>query len=226
MLLGSAVALLPAGAFGLPISGDYAITTGGLNTGSICQFGAQCNADIGNFSYAPPGAGYDAAAGTITIDAEGQTLSLDFTVSGASFEGSLNGVDQVLFGQVRYSGTGLTFSEVGGQLVIGSGQSITVAGTYEQFLGGAPVVGATALDTLASVASGICNDTDLLVCSFNFGPGNTQNSLAIGSPAVNRRFLHGFTVDPVIVVPEPSTLLLVGAGLLALRWRSRRKSTD
>ena len=84
------VALLPAAAFGLPItSGEYTITSGGLNSGVICNNAFQCSSNP-DFTYAPPAPhpdNFNAATGTITIDAQNAKLSLDITISGASFTG-------------------------------------------------------------------------------------------------------------------------------------------
>jgi hypothetical protein len=189
------LALAPA-ASAVPI--DYDVTTGGIVTGFVCQFGFQCAGGSGDFAYDPPGGGFDAATGTITIDDSNLTIDLALSVSSATFldtAGALNGVDEIEFSNLSYDGTALQGPDA-------------------------------FINASATVSAGLCNLGDTLVCSFDFGAGGTSLGIGPAGSQVTRRFVHGFTVDPVIVVPEPSTLLLVGAGLLALRWRSRRKSTD
>jgi hypothetical protein len=211
------LALAPA-ASAVPI--DYDVTTGGIVTGFVCQFGFQCAGGSGDFAYDPPGGGFDAATGTITIDDSNLTIDLALSVSSATFldtAGALNGVDEIEFSNLSYDGTALAYSDVGGQIVIDAGQSITISGDYEQFLLGSNVQGPDAfINASATVSAGLCNLGDTLVCSFDFGAGGTSLGIGPAGSQVTRRFVHGFTVDPAHHAPEPGTALLVGLGLLAV----------
>jgi len=84
------------------------------------------------------------------------------------------------------------------------------------------VVGPTGFSLTANVSAGLCTTAGgpQLVCTFDFGPGGPF-ALDVGSTPVSRRFIHGFSG---VSAPEPGTLSLLGAGLLALVVARRRRA--
>ena len=132
-----------------------------------------------------------------------------------------NGIDEVDFTSVSYTSGTLTVVPAGGGIYnVAAGQTVTVAGSYTQRLGGGVVVGSTPFSVTATVSSGQCLEINSsLSCGFDFGSGGIFQ-LGIGTVPQNRRFLHTFNV---IAAPEPGTLVMLGVGVagIALRRRSR-----
>jgi hypothetical protein len=205
----------------------FTVSDGGLDSGFGCTTNAGC---IGgspiSFQYAPPGSGFSAATGTITIDTVAETITVALAISSATFldtAGPVNGIDEIEFTTVSYSGT-LTYTNFSGIFVVdGSTQTVSISGTQEQLLAGGTVVGPAGFVRTANVTSGQCtivNPGSTVTCGFDFGPGPTPGfNLGIGAVSpVNRKFIHTFDV---VGVPEPGTagLLLIGFVGMALRQR-------
>lgn len=227
----AALLLLPVSATALPIV--YTIVDGGINTGFGCSANATGNATClsgvpgpnMSFIYDSPPAGFDPASGALTLDTGANTLVIAMTGVSSIFEdtaGAFNGIDEIDFTSLSYTSGLLTVTPLGfGTYSIAGGQSVTVAGSYTQKLGGGTVVGSTAFSVTANISGGQCLDINSqLQCSFDFGPGGFQ--LGVGLAPQNRRFLHSFDVT---AVPEAGTALLVGLGLFGLVVRGRRHSS-
>jgi hypothetical protein len=217
----------------------YTIADGGLNGSHICTgtTAVQCaNTTNHRFQYAPPAAppdAFDPAAGTITLDSTAGTVALSATVASATFlaigDVADNGVDEVEFTGLSYTVTlsGATFTPdgFGNTIVSWAAQTpipTSVSGSYEQLLNGGNVNGPDAFAAIARVSAGTCTLTaaNFLTCGFVFGRAGF--SLNVGPDAGPQVRGNVHTLN-VVAVPEPGTLLLLGAGVagIALRRRSR-----
>jgi hypothetical protein len=201
------------------------ITDGDLESGFLCTNGPSCGVGSQTFSFGGPTA---PATGSITADTIGLTLTFDFDVASSTFSaisGADNGVDEVVFTNVNYEATGaVSLSLLGGDVytINGAGGSVTVTGTYEQFLGGASVAGPTGFTSNAK-PSGQCTVTgggSILNCDLSLGPGGPFQ-VGVGVAPLNRRILKEFKV---ISAPEPGTLALLGASLIAMAIAGRRRT--
>jgi hypothetical protein len=228
LVLALAIGLAPVAAQANPIV--FTLTDGGIDAGFGCTTNAGC---IGgspvSFQYAPPGAGFDAASGTITIDTVAETITVAISIASATFldtAGAVNGVDEIEFTTVSYSGT-LTYTNFSGVFVVdGSTQTVTISGTQEQLLAGGNVVGPAGFVRTANVTAGQCtivNPGSTVTCGFDFGPGPTPGfNLGIGAISpVNRKFIHTFNV---VGVPEPGTAGLLLLGFVGMALRQRRST--
>jgi hypothetical protein len=167
-------------------------------------------------------------SGTISIDTG--LLSLDLNLSAASLDLSTggvvggatdNGVSDILFSSVVYAATGLTLSDLGsGVYGLVGGQTASVSGDQTQ-VDNATTVQSSSFAAPSASISGQCFVNALGgTCGLTFGSGGF--SLDVGpSGSTDPRFIR-HTMN-VTLVPEPSSSLLLGAGLAALALLRRRR---
>lgn len=152
-----------------------------------------------------------------TFDRTGGTLDFSISLSSATLSvlsGTDGGVTSVEFSGVTFSGSVAVVAE-GGDLFSVTDQLSTVAGTLTPTGGGSAV----AFNLVGVNTTGTCNDAPglSLTCGLTFGAGILPMQISVnGQPRYFR-----LTTDIRSVVPEPSTALLIGFGLLAL---TRRRS--
>ena len=203
-----------------------AITDGGVEAGFGCTNGFQCGNGSEKFVYDAP-TPFAPATGVVDLDTVGLLLNFSFTVETASFAAigdvPYNGIDQIVFSNMTYTGTNLGLTDLGSG-VYKIGGSVSVTGNYTQLLDDNVVVGSQGLLETANVVSGQCFTAGgPLVCHADLGPGGPFR-LGIGltpTPATDLRFQHTFNA---IAAPEPTTALLAGAGLIALAIARRRQA--
>ncbi len=228
-----AMIFAPFAANALPVV--YTLSSGGLDGARICTT-ATCSSV--RFEYAAPAAppnAYDAATGTITLDATAGTVALNISVASGTFLAVLdvpdNGVDEIEFTSLVYSGglSSATFTPSGPNTVISWGAQqptggVTVAGSYTQLLNGGNVNGPDPVSEYARMSAGTCTLTasNFLTCGFTFGPGGTPSPFEINvgpdATPVARRVIHTLNV---VAVPEPGTALLVTLGVVGIALRGR-----
>ena len=211
-------ALLCVIGLGLPQSGlgatMFGVTDGGVVEAAGCM-AASCG---GSQTFDDTIGDFAAVSGSIMIDASAGMLDLSLTLEDpfglSAISGSDNGVSAIGFTGVLYSVTGLSLISPlgGGHFIIAGGQTASVSGVYSQ---DAAAQG-FALDEAR--ITGTCNVVDQFVtCGIGFG--TTNFTLDVGAPLEERYFRH--TMNVTGIVPEPSTGLLLAAGLLGLARRRR-----
>ena len=157
--------------------------------------------------------------GSIDLDTSGLTLSFDLAVGSlplVPLGADDNGVSQVEFLSTVYHAVTLTVLDFGDTFIIGPNQTASVSGIQSQTGAGAPAPGGFA--ALAARVNGSCHVSGGgLSCGLSFG--QSSFSFEVGSPAEPRFFQH---TANVVAVPEPTTLALMGAALLAFAAAGRR----
>jgi len=184
------------------------VTAASLGSGRGCTDGACTNQTLTLSS---------SASGTGTLSLGGGSLTFNVTLPLSSFVPISgpddNGVTQLDFVNVTYSGTASVLT-IGPVSSITSG-SATISGT--QTPTGAGSSGPFAVSD--SLLSGTCTDLGTsIVCGIIFSSLTDFNFDVNGQ---KRWFTHTMN----LTVPEPSTGLLLGAGLLILAVRRQTRAT-
>ncbi len=147
-----------------------------------------------------------------TFDLSGGTLTFSIDLAAASFSGSDGAVTGVNFANVNYSGAVAVTPGLPG-FVTFLDQPASVSGTLTPVGAGSAVAFSAASTNL----TGNCQTVgSSITCGLNFGAGI---GFPIGVNGNTRYFNH--RVDVVALIPEPSTALLLGAGLALLGARRR-----
>jgi hypothetical protein len=156
-----------------------------------------------------------ATTGTITIDDSLMTLSATLNVAFSEITGAAdNGITELEFYNTTYTITNAPVTLFGGTFTITGGNWATVdPGTLTQVGAGG---GSTDPIFSAVRVTGSCGSLPNGQCGFTFGRVNFQ----VGAP-LNRYVEQTFNLA---VVPEPTTITLIGAGILGLGWAGRRRA--
>jgi len=160
-----------------------------------------------------------ATTGTITIDTGALTLSAVLSVPFSSINGAAdNGITDLQFSNTTYTITNAPITIVTGSTTtyqLTGTNSATVDPTTETQVGtgGGSTNSIYNLVRVTGSCGLIAGNTGQ--CGFTFGRVNFQ----VGAP------LSRFVEDTfnLAVVPEPTTMVLVGAGIAGLGWAGRRR---
>jgi hypothetical protein len=167
--------------------------------------------------------------GSFIFDDGTNTVDINITLATGSLVGLHDGVDEVVFSSVTYSVTGYPVFPNPPDQLFGMGTPVgNVSGDYEQLFASSSVVGPTAFSE-ASVFSGFgCGGlTGIGLCGLQIG-ASRDLQLNVGTTGLgdSTDFFHvlnfNVEVDPPIV-PEPSTAVLLGMGLVGVAAQRRHR---
>ena len=220
-VLSGLVLALPASAATI----NLAVSSGGIDSSNTrtCSTSA-CTAAIWSLG---SGELYG-ATGTIVIDTTLNTMTVSLAVATSVLDASGaqtptdGGASSLVFTGGTYTAVVAITNSGGGTYTINTGQSAAVAFTNVQAVGAGPGAAvAIAAVRLTGSCLVVANGTGQ--CGLIFGSqGTTPFQVGgAGFGAYNRFVRQTFNVG---VVPEPTTLLLVGIGIAALAMRGSRRA--
>jgi hypothetical protein len=197
----------------------------GLDVGGACvaDVDSPCQAIEEDFDVIPASATGDISftfLGGINweVDIDIDVLSLTLEDTGGAFDG----VDRIVFSNLTFDVTDWAAIAFGGSIA-GTSTTGTVSGSYEQFLGAASVAGPTAFGPANVTFSGLnCADSLTGQCGFTVGFTPTELLLNVGTTGAGTEHEFLFTFNTT--VPEPSTAMLLGLGLVGLGSLRRRRA--
>jgi len=212
LVAGTALAT-PASALiiGLTVNGGF-----GLDTARMCS-STSCFTTIwtNNTNYA--------TTGTITLDTTALTLNGTLSVSFSEITGAANnGITEIEFYTTTYTitnapisiiaGTPTTYQITGGNWATVDPTTFTQVGTG----GGStnPIWSGVRVTGSCGLLAGNVGQ-----CGFTFGA--TGFTFGLGTPPVTRAVQQTFNLA---VVPEPTTVALLSAGIAGLGWAGRRRA--
>ena len=214
----------------VPEASASSVVGGGIDIGGACVDGSPSCPAAEDFELS----GLGAATGTIDVTFGGlfpAPSSVDIDVDVASLlmidtAGAIDGVDSILFTNLTFDVVGFSAPYFGGPALTGPGPVLgTVTGTYEQFLGAAPVVGATDFSQVVSFGNLSCSTTGIGNCGFSV---STTDSVAfpglhldVGTTGGGTDYLVQWTFN--VAIPEPSVATLLGLGLVVFGCVRRRR---
>lgn len=197
------------------VASALGISGPGLDVGGACPQGGACAPVDYDFDVTPAPA----------------TGSIDFTfISGFSWEvdialdvatltmndtgGAIDGVDKLIFTDLKFVVDNWSAIKFGGSIG-GLATTGSVEGSYEQFLGNTSVGGPTPFGPV-TVGYGSLNCADTLTgqCGFTMGFDAPELNLNVGTTEDGTPYEFVWTFN--LIVPEPSTAMLLGLGMLAL----------
>ncbi len=210
--------LVVIGVVGLGLAASASpIVDGGLTASIACPDGANPCSTSANFSLDPP---TPAKLTTGSITFTPTTATISFLVPSYSMTGSSGSVTDIDFTNVSYSATvGISVIDFGGGMIqvnqdLGFATG-SVSGTYDQI--GGPGSGPFS-DLSVSFANLSCFLIDGVgTCGVDVGSFAQNADFSLDVDGVDHDVVQSFNV----VVPEPSTLALLGLGMLALAGRRR-----
>ncbi|RIL01373.1 MAG: hypothetical protein DCC71_17870 [Proteobacteria bacterium] len=214
MLLAGALFASPASAtiINLTVNAGFGLDVA-RTCGAASCFGSGGQIWINNGNYA--------TTGTITIDDVALTISGTLTVPFSEITGAAdNGITEIEFYNTTYSFSNLPITIIAGspttyQISPGVTTSVVDPGTLTQIgTGGGstdPVFNSVRVTGSCGLVAGNVGQ-----CGFTFGASGFQ----VGAPS-SRYVQQTFNLA---VVPEPTTLLLIGGGVFGLGWAGRRRA--
>lgn len=212
MAVGMLLAVSPASAtiINLTVNGGFGLDIGRACTSALCT--SSTSPWTNNTNYA--------TTGSISIDDSALTLNAVLSVSFSEITGAAaNGITEIEFYTTTYTitnapitiiaGTPTTYQITGGNWSTVDPTTVTQIGTG----GGStnPIFNNVRVTGSCGLVAGNVGQ-----CGLTFGFTNFSS----GAP-LNRVIQQTFNLA---VVPEPTTIALVGAGILGLGWAGRRRS--
>src|SRR4029453_2695019 len=213
LLVGAVFATAPASAtiITLTVNGGFGLDSARTCIASSC-LGSGGQVWINNSNFA--------TTGTITIDDVALTLSATLTVPFSNISGAAdNGITDLQFSNTTYTitnapitiatGSTTTYSITGGNFSTVDPVTLTEVGTG----GGStnPIFNSVRVTGSCGLVAGNTGQ-----CGLTFGRVNFQ----VGAPL--SRFVE--QTFNLAVVPEPTTIALLGAGIVGLGWVGRRRA--
>jgi len=213
LLLVGALSATPASAtiINLTVNGGFGLDIGRACTSALCT--SSTNPWLNNTNYA--------ATGTITIDDGALTLNATLSVAFSEITGPVaNGITEIEYYTTTYTITNAPITIVpGGPPTVyqlnGSNSATVDPTTVTQVgTGGGssnPIYNSVRVTGSCGLVAGNVGQ-----CGLTFGFTNFPS----GAP-LNRVIQQTFNLA---VVPEPATMVLVGAGIVGLGWVGRRRA--